>query len=174
MSLPWAFILQHFNVCDLTQVDYWKCSKCGFCASKTHFEMTDKEWESLNNTFHSESHFTEDNPYNRNQRYFNQSLMLSLMTKQNLIKNGKWVDWGCGIGRCRKRGDISTPRWRSPGQFRFARRFQAAGDKLSQLRQGLIGAKRRCDARPKSSCPGGVNPEVLGLTLAGYERLGKI
>ena len=92
------YFTKHFNVCDLTQVDYWKCSKCGFCASKTHFEMTDKEWESLNNTFHSESHFTEDNPYNRNQRYFNQSRMLSHKVKQNLIKNGKWVDWGCGIG----------------------------------------------------------------------------
>ena len=92
------YFTKYFGVCDLAQVDYWKCPKCGFCASKTHFDMTDNEWEKLNDTFHSESHFTEDNPYNRNQRYFNQSLMLSLMVKQNLIKNGKWVDWGCGIG----------------------------------------------------------------------------
>lgn len=92
------YFTKYFDVCDLTQVDYWKCPKCGFCASKTHFDMTDNEWEKLNDTFHSENHFAEDNPYNRNQRYFNQSLMLSLMVKQNLIKNDKWIDWGCGIG----------------------------------------------------------------------------
>ena len=80
------YFTKHFSVCDLFQVDYWKGNKCGFCASKTYFEMTNKEWEKLNDIFHSESYFTEDNPYNRNQRYFNQSLMLFLMAKQDLIK----------------------------------------------------------------------------------------
>lgn len=92
------YFTKYFSVCDLTQVDYWICPKCGFCASKTHFDMTNEEWVKLNDTFHSESHFREDNPYNRNQRYFNQSIMLSLMAKQGLIKCGNWLDWGCGIG----------------------------------------------------------------------------
>lgn len=92
------YFTKHFSICELTQVDYWRCPKCGFCASKTHFDMTNKEWEKLNDIFHSESHFTEGNPYNRNQRYFNQSIMLSLLAKQNLVKQGNWVDWGCGIG----------------------------------------------------------------------------
>jgi hypothetical protein len=87
-----------FNVCGLTDVDYWKCSNCGFCASKTHFDMTDEQWTVLNNNFHSESHYREDNPYNRNQRYFNQALMLFLMAKHALVDRGAWLDWGCGIG----------------------------------------------------------------------------
>ncbi len=92
------YFSKKFNAYDLTQVDYWQCSHCGFCASKTHFDMSANEWNKLNDVFHSKSHFAEDNPYNRNQRYFNQSLMLSLMVKRGLINEGNWLDWGCGIG----------------------------------------------------------------------------
>ena len=92
------YFTKQFEVCDLAGVDYWKCQNCGFCASKTHFEMSNERWVKLNDDFHSETHFTEDNPYNRNQRYFNQALMLSLMSKQGLIDGGEWVDWGCGVG----------------------------------------------------------------------------
>lgn len=92
------FFTKNFNAFGLKDVDYWKCSNCGFSASKTHFDMTYEEWDSLNYAFHSESHYREDNPYNRNQRYFNQALMLSLMSKQGLIESGRWLDWGCGIG----------------------------------------------------------------------------
>ena len=92
------FFTKTFHKFGLGDVDYWKCSNCGFGASKTHYEMTDKEWSSLNSEFHSISHFAEDNPYNRNQRYFNQALMISLMEKKGLVEKGKWLDWGCGIG----------------------------------------------------------------------------
>lgn len=92
------YFTKTFSEYDLTEVDYWKCSNCGFCASKTHFDMTNEQWASLNTTFHSESHYCEDNPYNRNQRYFNQALMLFLMAKHSLIDRGEWLDWGCGIG----------------------------------------------------------------------------
>lgn len=92
------YFTKTFSVCDLAEVDYWKCSHCGFCASKTHFDMTNEQWAALNNTFHSESHYRKDNPYNRNQRYFNQALMLFLMAKHDLIDRGAWLDWGSGIG----------------------------------------------------------------------------
>lgn len=93
------FFTKTFDAFALRDVDYWKCPNCGFCASKTHFDMTNEEWGSLNDAFHSESHFRENNPYNRNQRYFNQALMLYLMSKQGIIKNNnRWLDWGCGIG----------------------------------------------------------------------------
>ncbi|WP_290641622.1 methyltransferase domain-containing protein [Aquabacterium sp.] len=92
------FFSKTFTQFDLDQVDYWKCSACGFAASKTHLDMSDERWARLNNDFHSQTHYTEDNPYNRNQRYFNQALMLSLMRKQDLIPAGDWLDWGCGVG----------------------------------------------------------------------------
>lgn len=92
------FFSKIFDQFDLGEVDYWKCSSCGFVASKTHLEMSDSRWAQLNNDFHLQTHYAEDNPYNRNQRYFNQALMLSLMRKQGLIPPSDWLDWGCGVG----------------------------------------------------------------------------
>jgi len=96
------FFSKKFDRHGLDEVDYWKCEHCGFCASKTHFEMSDDEWAALNNDFHSESHYRGDNPYNRNQRYFNQAQMLSLMKRAGLVGEGLWLDWGCGVGAVSK------------------------------------------------------------------------
>jgi len=60
--------------------------------------MSDEEWACLNDAFHRKTHYDEGNPYNRNQRYFNQAMMISLMTDHDLITPGKWLDWGAGIG----------------------------------------------------------------------------
>ena len=92
------FFSKTFSRFDLETVDYWKCESCGFCASKTHFEMSDTEWTNLNNAFHSETHHAEDNPYNRNQRYFHQAEMTSLMTDHDLITPKRWLDYGAGVG----------------------------------------------------------------------------
>jgi 2-polyprenyl-3-methyl-5-hydroxy-6-metoxy-1,4-benzoquinol methylase len=93
------YISKSFDEFGLSDVDYLKCKDCGFCASETHFEMTDKKWSDLNDKYHSASHLRTDNPYNRNQRYFNQALMLSLAARKNIIGKGSWLDWGCGIGK---------------------------------------------------------------------------
>lgn len=92
------FFTKTFSDYDLTDVDYWKCPECGFCASKTHFDMTDDEWSVLNTEFHVRSHHAEGNPYNRNQRYFDQAMMLFLMVEHDLIERGEWLDWGSGVG----------------------------------------------------------------------------
>ncbi len=92
------YFTKSFNAYNLTHVEYYRCPNCGFCSSKTHYDMTNDQWAALNDAFHSVSHSIEDNPYNRNQRYFNQALMLFLMMKQGLIDHGAWLDWGSGIG----------------------------------------------------------------------------
>ena len=92
------YFTKNFGQYDLNDVDYWRCPKCGFCASKTHFDMTKEQWEKLNVTFHSDSNHRKDNPYNRNQRYFNQALMLYLMVKHEIIDSRPWLDWGAGVG----------------------------------------------------------------------------
>ncbi|WP_369410420.1 methyltransferase domain-containing protein [Neiella litorisoli] len=92
------YFSKQFDEYELGKVDYCKCPHCGFCASQSHFELSPNDWNQLNQAYHSKSHYAEDNPHNRNQRYFNQSLMLSLMTKQGLINRGDWLDWGCGVG----------------------------------------------------------------------------
>jgi hypothetical protein len=89
---------KHFNAYNLGKVDYRRCDNCGFSASATHFDMSNEEWEALNLAFHNDSEARVDNPYNRNQRYFNQALMLHLMKRNNLIAPGKWLDWGSGSG----------------------------------------------------------------------------
>ena len=96
------FFSKTFDALGLGQVDYWKCTACGFAASRTHLEMSDAQWSQLNHDFHAQTHYTEDNPYNRNQRYFNQALMLSLMRRQRLLREGEWLDWGCGVGAVAK------------------------------------------------------------------------
>jgi hypothetical protein len=96
------FFSKTFEGFDLGQVDYAKCPSCGFAASQTHLEMDDARWARLNNDFHAQTHFSEGNPYNRNQRYFNQALMLHLMQRQGLVPTGRWLDWGCGVGAVAK------------------------------------------------------------------------
>lgn len=92
------YFAKKFNEFGLGDVEYFKCGRCGFCASQTHFEMTVDQWAALNNAFHSASHQRTDNPRQRNQRYFNQALMLFLMNKKGLLHCEKWLDWGCGVG----------------------------------------------------------------------------
>jgi len=60
--------------------------------------MSPAEWECLNIAFHEDNNAREDNPWNRNQRYFNQSVMLYLLARNGIIPPGKWLDWGSGTG----------------------------------------------------------------------------
>ena len=92
------YFSKKFNVYNLGTVDYWKCSECGFVASKTHLYMNDNDWEELNVRFHSDNNNREDNPYNRSQRYFNQASMLYLMSRYGMFPIGDWLDWGSGKG----------------------------------------------------------------------------
>ncbi len=96
--LAYAFT-KTFDKYGLADVDYWTCPGCGFTASKTHADMTDAPWGRLNLDFHGDHFAREDNPYNRNQRYFNQALMLSLLTRWDLVRRGEWLDWGSAEGR---------------------------------------------------------------------------
>jgi len=93
------FFSKRFNLYGLGDVDYWRCEACGFTASRTHFEMSDQEWEELNIEFHNDSNQREDNPYNRNQRYFHQAQMLHLMKRHQILNPDSWLDWGCGEGK---------------------------------------------------------------------------
>jgi hypothetical protein len=92
------YFSKYFGEYGLNNVDYWSCPTCGFTASKTHFDMTQGEWEALNLNFHIAHNLREDNPYNRNQRRFYQAQMLYLMQRHGLISGQPWLDWGSGEG----------------------------------------------------------------------------
>lgn len=95
------FFSKKFDCYDLKTVEYLKCCKCGFVASKKHYEMDDCEWQELNVRYHEDSNNRQDNPYNRNQRYFLQAQMLYLMSRYEMLSLGASLDWGSG------RGDLS-------------------------------------------------------------------
>lgn len=92
------YFTKRFDAYGLGDVDYARCSNCGFVASVTHFTMDEQAWERLNMAFHCDSEAREDNPYNRNQRYFNQALMLHLLLRNSIVEAGNWLDWGSGGG----------------------------------------------------------------------------
>ena len=89
---------KRFNVYSLHDVHYLRCGSCGFSASETHFQMSPVEWMQLNNAFHADNNAREDNPWNRNQRYFNQSVMLYLLVRHLILSGSEWLDWGSGTG----------------------------------------------------------------------------
>ncbi|RYG88549.1 MAG: class I SAM-dependent methyltransferase [Alphaproteobacteria bacterium] len=97
-SIMEHYFTKQFDAYGLGEVEYERCTLCGFSASATHFALSEEQWEALNGNFHSDSFARTDNPYNRNQRYFNQALMLHLLHRNQIIPNGDWLDWGSGSG----------------------------------------------------------------------------
>lgn len=92
------YFSKEFNAYNLTTCNYYKCGTCGFVASKTHYDLSPQEWEQLNYEYHTENNNRVDNPNNRNQRYFNQALMISILKKHDLLGGGNFLDWASGIG----------------------------------------------------------------------------
>lgn len=91
-----------FTEFDLTNVDYYKCSNCGFVASKTHSMMSVENWESLNFKAHSYYNSIDNNPNNQPPPYMEQALMLHIMRKHEIIPSENWLDWGSGEAKLAK------------------------------------------------------------------------
>lgn len=125
---------KQFKAFGLGAVEYWRCGTCGFVASKTHCEMAKAQWEALNFSFHTDSHARGDNPYNRNQRYFNQALMLHLMERGKLLSQGPWLDWGSGTANLAQQ----LKKWFSLTLFNFDAYFPPQINPVSagQIKRG--------------------------------------
>lgn len=85
----------------LNLVHYWRCSECGFVMSKTHYDMTQEEWENLNRSYHESylgSGENEDDP-RWMSRLVDQSENIVLLAKLGVLpKSQAWLDFGCGDG----------------------------------------------------------------------------
>lgn len=92
------FFNKRFDSDSLGDVEYYRCSECGFSASKTHLEMPEGEWVRLNTSWHDANNLRTDNPWSRSQRHFNQALMISLLHRHGIIRNGRWLDYASGQG----------------------------------------------------------------------------
>jgi hypothetical protein len=89
---------KQFQEPELGKVDYHACGNCGFTISKNHLELSNDDWVSLNIGWHRQNNQREENPWNREQRYFNQGQMLYLLKKCEIIQPKRILDWGSGEG----------------------------------------------------------------------------
>jgi hypothetical protein len=92
------YFSKQFHSDGLEKVDYYRCSNCGFCASKNHLDMSEADWTHLNTSWHNANNLREDNPWNRSQRHFHQELMIHLLNRHNVISEGNWLDYASGQG----------------------------------------------------------------------------
>lgn len=83
---------------EIGKVDYYKCKNCGFVLSKTHSELDENKWNSLNHLFH---HYIE-NPDNEKKGkqppYAEQAMMLCLLGTNGIISTDSMVDYAAGYG----------------------------------------------------------------------------
>lgn len=96
------YFTKTFNMYNLRDVEYWKCSNCGFVISKTHFEMTEEIWGQLNVNYHQTYQNKEHNPDDPRwiERLHTQAKVIDDAARTGFIKEGgRWLDYACGDGQ---------------------------------------------------------------------------
>lgn len=96
------YFTKRFEQYNLGDVDYHKCSDCGFVASITHYEMDQLAWSDLNIAYHQKYQDSEHNPNDPRwmDRIMEQAFLLSTAADIGLLtKDGRWLDYGCGGGQ---------------------------------------------------------------------------
>jgi len=96
------YFSKEFNAFNLSTVDYWRCTSCGFVISETHANMSLSNWATLNHQYHSTYQGTEisiDDP-RWLMRLQEQATILCDASEIGLIsRNGRWLDYACGDGK---------------------------------------------------------------------------
>lgn len=95
------FMKKHFSQFDLGDVEYERCDTCGFVLSKTHYYMTDRQWEELNHKWVSLYQGSDFNPEDPRwmERLENQCRIIGDWAELGLLPEGKWLDYGAGDGK---------------------------------------------------------------------------
>lgn len=92
---PYHFLMKNIGV-----VQYYKCENCGFTSSKTHFELSQNEWEKINLEFHRHH---EHNIGEINQPpYLEQASLIKILSLNNIISINSCLDFACGFGTLSK------------------------------------------------------------------------
>lgn len=96
-----SFIRKHFAQFDLGDVAYERCGNCGFVGSRTHYDMSQKDWEQLNNQWVSTYQGTDINPEDPNwlERFAAQSAVIGDIASLGVLPKGRWLDYGAGDGK---------------------------------------------------------------------------
>lgn len=77
--------------------DYFKCIDCGFTYSRTHYEMGKDDWSRLNESWHIYHESGQSKTVNQ-PPYLQMALALSVLIKNNLLKNDSVLDYAAGFG----------------------------------------------------------------------------
>jgi hypothetical protein len=96
------YFTKTFNMYHLGDIEYWKCTHCGFVISKTYFEMSEESWGQLNVTYHQTYQNKDHNPDDPRcmDRLHTQAKVIDDAARIGLIKeSGRWLDYTCGDGQ---------------------------------------------------------------------------
>ncbi len=88
--------------CGLGLVHYQRCGFCGLTVSKTHVEMPNEEWATVNHKYHSSYHGTGTTPDDPHwlSRLRAQYDNIKLLAAEGLLpRHASWIDYGCGDGK---------------------------------------------------------------------------
>ena len=97
------FFEKEFNgQCELTCVEYVRCESCHLALSKTHFEMSDPAWQTLNRTYHEQ--YQGKDSFDDDPRWMSrlqaQSETIIRLAKADVLRQSlPWVDYACGDGK---------------------------------------------------------------------------
>jgi hypothetical protein len=100
-SLKSYFVKNFDGEYSLNKVHYEKCSQCGLVVARELLEMPLRQWEILNNEFHS-SFFGKpefDLDPNWNKRINNQVIDLVELGASGIVNTNFCLDYACGDGR---------------------------------------------------------------------------
>jgi len=92
---PYASLMEPWG-----DIEYHKCTHCGFVISKTHQQATEELWSELNYRFHHQIENANGKFKIPNQPpYAMQAMMLSILSNHNVIDFTDSLDFAGGYGR---------------------------------------------------------------------------
>jgi hypothetical protein len=86
---------------EIGEIAYYKCVNCGFTISKTHCELSNKQWEKLNYEYHTynESAQTSNERQVNPPPYLEQAVMIKILSDNGIIDRSSMLDFAGGYGR---------------------------------------------------------------------------
>ena len=95
------YFLKHFGTYNLETVNYWKCGFCGFVLSRTHADLSDRDWEKLNFDYHCTFLGQDGNADDPRwlSRLTKQAEIINDLVEIHVLPRKKWLDFACGDGK---------------------------------------------------------------------------
>lgn len=86
---------------DIGTVEYFRCQNCGFVFSKTHFDLSSKQWKKLNSQFHHYFEKSGDKLINQ-PPYLEMAMMIRILGAEGIINIENMIDYAAGYGTLSK------------------------------------------------------------------------